>query len=137
MAQFYTSEAACGVGLLPFAIRRQSDEWLKGSAEAIEEDDSVLSLRNPGSMWERDLSQRGRVLSSETSAFDTSACANELSPSAKRLWFAGLLDALLTNLSATGVWIDPKHDDSAFERFAWIKDGAGNRVELWQPVAND
>jgi predicted enzyme related to lactoylglutathione lyase len=46
------------------------------------------------------------------------------------------LDALLTKLSAAGVWIDPKRDDSDFGRFAWIKDCDGNRVELWQPVAN-
>jgi predicted enzyme related to lactoylglutathione lyase len=47
------------------------------------------------------------------------------------------LDTLLTKLSAAGVWIDPKRDDSDFGRFAWIKDCDGNRVELWQPVAND
>jgi len=44
------------------------------------------------------------------------------------------LDALLAQLEAAGVWIDPKRDDS-FGKFAWIKDLDGNRVELWEPAA--
>ena len=44
------------------------------------------------------------------------------------------LDALLATLSAAGVWIDPKREDYAYGRFAWIKDCDGNRLELWQPV---
>ena len=45
------------------------------------------------------------------------------------------LDALLTQLAAAGVWIDPKRDDQSYGRFAWIKDCDGNRLELWQPLA--
>lgn len=45
------------------------------------------------------------------------------------------LDALLAELQAKGVWIDPKRDDEGFGKFAWIKDCDGNRVELWEPVA--
>ena len=45
------------------------------------------------------------------------------------------LDALLTELAAAGVWIDPKRDDQPYGRFAWIKDCDGNRLELWQPLA--
>jgi predicted enzyme related to lactoylglutathione lyase len=44
------------------------------------------------------------------------------------------LDALLATLSASGVWIDPKREDYAYGRFAWIKDCDGNRLELWQPL---
>ena len=33
------------------------------------------------------------------------------------------LDALLTDLAAKGVWIDPKRQDEENGRFAWIKDG--------------
>jgi predicted enzyme related to lactoylglutathione lyase len=44
------------------------------------------------------------------------------------------LDALLATLSASGVWIDPKREDYAYVRFAWIKDCDGNRLELWQPL---
>jgi catechol 2,3-dioxygenase-like lactoylglutathione lyase family enzyme len=43
------------------------------------------------------------------------------------------LDALLAELAAAGVWIDPKRQDESYGRFAWIKDRDGNRVELWQP----
>lgn len=45
------------------------------------------------------------------------------------------LDGLLKQLSAAGVWIDPKRDDYDFGKFAWIKDLEGNRVELWEPLA--
>jgi len=45
------------------------------------------------------------------------------------------LDALLAKLTAAGVWVDPKRMDEGYGKFAWIKDCDGNRVELWQPVA--
>jgi predicted enzyme related to lactoylglutathione lyase len=44
------------------------------------------------------------------------------------------LDALLAQLEAAGVPIDPKRDDADYGRFAWITDPEGNRVELWQPL---
>ena len=47
------------------------------------------------------------------------------------------LDALLASLTAAGVWIDPKRDDASYGRFAWIKDCDGNRLELWQPLADE
>lgn len=43
------------------------------------------------------------------------------------------LDGLLTQLEAAGVTIDPKREDFAYGKFAWIWDPEGNRVELWQP----
>jgi uncharacterized protein (TIGR03067 family) len=43
------------------------------------------------------------------------------------------LDAVLDELRAAGVWLDDKREDSEYGRFAWIKDGEGNRIELWQP----
>jgi catechol 2,3-dioxygenase-like lactoylglutathione lyase family enzyme len=45
------------------------------------------------------------------------------------------LGALLAQLRARRVWIDPKQTEEANGRFAWIKDGEGNRVELWEPKA--
>ena len=45
------------------------------------------------------------------------------------------LDGLLDGLSAAGVSVDPKRDDSEYGRFGWFTDPAGNRVELWQPPA--
>jgi predicted enzyme related to lactoylglutathione lyase len=44
------------------------------------------------------------------------------------------LDALLTQLSAAGVSIDPNREDYDYGRFAWITDPEGNRIELWQPL---
>ena len=46
------------------------------------------------------------------------------------------LDALLLQLAAANVEIDPKRDDASYGKFAWITDPEGNRVELWQPLAD-
>ena len=46
------------------------------------------------------------------------------------------LDALLTQLAAAGVTIDPKRESADYGHFAWIVDPEGNRVELWQPLAD-
>jgi hypothetical protein len=43
------------------------------------------------------------------------------------------LDALLDTLRLEGVLIDPKRENSAYGRFAWIMDPEGNRIELWEP----
>ena len=43
------------------------------------------------------------------------------------------LDALLEDLRAQGVQIDPKREDADYGRFAWIIDPEGNRIELWEP----
>jgi uncharacterized protein (TIGR03067 family) len=45
------------------------------------------------------------------------------------------LEAVLDELRAKDVWIDDKREDGEYGRFAWIKDGEGNRLELWQPPA--
>ncbi len=44
------------------------------------------------------------------------------------------LDALLDQLRAAGITIDPKREDADYGRFAWITDPEGNRLELWQPL---
>ena len=46
------------------------------------------------------------------------------------------LKKMLAQLKKAGVWIDPKSNppqDSEYGKFAWIKDGEGNRIELWEP----
>ena len=45
------------------------------------------------------------------------------------------LDELMDQLTAARVRVDPKRDDYAYGKFAWIWDPEGNRVELWQPLA--
>lgn len=47
------------------------------------------------------------------------------------------LDAMLAQLRAAGVAVDPKVDDNEFGRFGWATDPEGNRIELWQPAATD
>ena len=44
------------------------------------------------------------------------------------------LDVLLSQLAAAGVRIDPKREDHAYGRFAWIWDPEDNRIELWEPL---
>lgn len=44
------------------------------------------------------------------------------------------LKKVLAALKKERVWIDPKGiETSEYGAFAWIKDGEGNRIELWQP----
>lgn len=43
------------------------------------------------------------------------------------------IDAMLAQLAAAGVPIDPNREDYDYGSFAWITDPEGNRVELWQP----
>jgi catechol 2,3-dioxygenase-like lactoylglutathione lyase family enzyme len=43
------------------------------------------------------------------------------------------LDALLKKLEKDGVKIERKEDEPGQGRFAWIRDGEGNLVELWEP----
>ena len=43
------------------------------------------------------------------------------------------LKKMLAQLKRDGVWIDPKVESSEYGKFAWIKDGEGNRIELWEP----
>ena len=45
------------------------------------------------------------------------------------------LDALIAQLAAAGITIDPKRDNGEYGKFAWIVDPEGNRLELWQPLA--
>jgi catechol 2,3-dioxygenase-like lactoylglutathione lyase family enzyme len=45
------------------------------------------------------------------------------------------LDALLDRLRKEGVKIDAKQMNESYGRFAWIYDGDGNKIELWQPAA--
>jgi predicted enzyme related to lactoylglutathione lyase len=46
------------------------------------------------------------------------------------------LETLLTQLAAAGVTIDPKRESADYGHFAWIVDPEGNRIELWQPLAD-
>jgi predicted enzyme related to lactoylglutathione lyase len=46
------------------------------------------------------------------------------------------LDGVLDRLIAEGVTVDPKRETYDFGKFGWITDPEGNRVELWQPIAN-
>lgn len=44
------------------------------------------------------------------------------------------LKKVIATLKKEKVWIDPKGiEKSEYGYFAWIKDGEGNRIELWQP----
>jgi hypothetical protein len=43
------------------------------------------------------------------------------------------LKKLLAALKKEGVWVDPKTQESEYGKFGWVKDGEGNRIELWEP----
>jgi catechol 2,3-dioxygenase-like lactoylglutathione lyase family enzyme len=43
------------------------------------------------------------------------------------------LKKMLAQLKKDGVWVDPKVHESEFGKFGWVRDGEGNRIELWEP----
>lgn len=44
------------------------------------------------------------------------------------------LKKVVVALKKERVWVDPKGiEKSEYGQFAWIRDGEGNRIELWQP----
>ena len=43
------------------------------------------------------------------------------------------LHRLLAQLTAEGVAVEPRTEDSAYGRFGWVTDPDGNRLELWEP----
>lgn len=45
------------------------------------------------------------------------------------------LDALLEALRAEGCQVDEKVDKSELGNFGWVMDPEGNRIELWEPPA--
>jgi predicted enzyme related to lactoylglutathione lyase len=47
------------------------------------------------------------------------------------------LDAVLDRLVNEGVTVDPKRESYDFGKFGWLTDPEGNRIELWQPIANE
>ena len=47
------------------------------------------------------------------------------------------LDAMLAQLRAFGVTVDPKVTEESNGRFAWIVDPEGHKIELWEPKAGD
>jgi predicted enzyme related to lactoylglutathione lyase len=47
------------------------------------------------------------------------------------------LDGVLDRLIGEGVTVDEKRESYDFGKFGWVTDPEGNRIELWQPVAND
>ncbi|MCA0428723.1 MAG: VOC family protein [Bacteroidetes bacterium] len=44
------------------------------------------------------------------------------------------LDALLQNLTASGIDWHGEPEESEFGKFAWVIDPEGNKVELWEPA---
>jgi predicted enzyme related to lactoylglutathione lyase len=48
-----------------------------------------------------------------------------------------VLDAMLAQLREAGAEIDEKREDNEYGRFAWVTDPEGNRIELWQPPADE
>jgi len=46
------------------------------------------------------------------------------------------LDELLAQLAAENIPIDPERHSAEYGHFAWITDPEGNRIELWQPLAD-
>jgi catechol 2,3-dioxygenase-like lactoylglutathione lyase family enzyme len=46
-------------------------------------------------------------------------------------------DRVLAELKSEGVPVDEKIEESEYGRFGWAMDPEGNRIELWEPPAED
>lgn len=46
-------------------------------------------------------------------------------------------NAMLAQLRAAGATVDDKIEDSEYGKFGWATDPEGNRLELWQPPAEE
>ena len=67
------------------------------------------------------------VMAADTDYFDPSAATFMIN------YRVDDLDALLANLEAAGVSIDPNRQNEDYGKFAWIYDPEGNKIELWEP----
>jgi len=47
------------------------------------------------------------------------------------------LHAMLAQLRAAGALVDDKVQEAPFGKFGWVMDPEGNRIELWQPPAEE
>ncbi len=46
------------------------------------------------------------------------------------------LDGLLKKLTEADASLKPKREDASYGKFAWITDPEGNRLGLWEPLAD-
>jgi predicted enzyme related to lactoylglutathione lyase len=46
------------------------------------------------------------------------------------------MEEIVARLTQGGARIDPKQESHEYGKFAWFWDPEGNRVELWEPVAD-
>jgi len=47
------------------------------------------------------------------------------------------LDAMLAQLRAAGATVNENIEDTEYGKFGWATDPEGNRMELWQPPADE
>ena len=47
------------------------------------------------------------------------------------------LDALIAKLEAAGIDVERQSEPDANGRFAWLMDPEGNKIELWEPLAEE
>ncbi len=47
------------------------------------------------------------------------------------------LNAMLAQLRVAGAMVDDKIEENELGRFGWVTDPEGNRLELWQPPADE
>jgi len=47
------------------------------------------------------------------------------------------LHAMLAQLRAAGATVDEKVQEESYGKFGWVMDPEGNRIELWEPPADD
>lgn len=74
------------------------------------------------------------ISSDEVNAYDTSHISPSETPIARHFQVTNLED-LLVKLAARGVEIESHIEENSHGLFAWVYDPEGNKIELWEPHA--
>jgi hypothetical protein len=121
--------------LCAVSLKNRPASWSRPEdCNTAESNKSVETLPSPGLPW-RDAENPEEKGSTLWSPFDADTKYFGRGKQGHMINYrVASLKRVLTALKKEGVWIDPKGiQASEYGKFAWIKDGEGNRIELWEP----
>ena len=119
-----------GIGGVFFksANRDQTREWYAKHLGLADQGEGVMRPWSEQEDPQKELVTVWSVFPASTKYFDPSPAPFMIN------YIVDDMDALLDRLKQEGVKIDDKRMDESYGRFAWIYDGDGNKIELWQPL---
>jgi catechol 2,3-dioxygenase-like lactoylglutathione lyase family enzyme len=117
-----------GIGGVFFKSEHPKDlqSWYQNHLGLVAEPNRGVSFE-----WMKDNQKRSTswaIFPSTTKYFDPSKAPLMIN------YIVDDLDAILVRLKTEGVTIDPKRENDAVGKFAWVFDSDGNKIELWEPA---